>query len=363
MRAGDPPQEAPRRERSDGSGMSATARAREPMRVLLTVSPGASSWEPWGREMHTQLGRAHEVRLADADRPLVDQVADPTVTAVVDLSFQASPELAAAAEGHVRLWQLGSVGYDAIDLEAFVRHRVPVANQPGMSSSRSLAEQALMLAMMVERSYQRLATAIEAGTLGSPTGRQLAGRSLLIIGLGASGKELARRAVAFGMRVHAVTRSGPDPVVQERLGLASLRSMDALDEALAQADVVSLHVPLTAETRGILDARRLRRIRPGGVVVNVSRGGLIDEPALAEAVRDGHLFGAGLDVVADEPAAPDHPLRDVPGIIILPHVAGATDATAHRRARFAALNLSRCAYGLEPLCRVDQVPRPIPRRR
>jgi phosphoglycerate dehydrogenase-like enzyme len=158
------------------------------------------------------------------------------------------------------------------------------------------------------------------------------------------------------MRVHAVTRSGPDPEAQRRYGLASLRGMDALDEALGEADVVSLHVPLSPETRGILDAGRLRRIRPGGIVVNVSRGGLIDEPALAQAVRDGHLFGAGLDVVDGEPAPADHPLRGVPGIIVLPHVAGATDATAHRRARFAALNISRLAHGLPPLCRVDQLP-------
>jgi len=333
--------------------MSATARARQPMRVLLTGSPNEANWEPWGRELLAQLGRSHDVRLVDPGRPLVDQVADPGIDAVVDSSFLASPELAAAAAGHVRLWQLGSVGYDKIDMGMFVRHGIPVANQPGFSSSRSLAEQALMLAMMVQRSYQRLMVTLEAGRLGTPTGRQLAGRSLLIIGLGASGRELARRAVAFGMRVHAVTRGGADPVLQRRFGLASLRGMDALDDALALADVVSLHVPLTVETRGILDARRLRLIRPGGVVVNVSRGGLIDEPALAQAVRDGHLFGAGLDVVDGEPAPPDHPLRDVPGIVIVPHVAGATDATAHRRARFAALNVSRLAYGLEPLCRVD----------
>lgn len=327
------------------------------MRVLLTASPSAPHWEPWGRELLSALGRSHDVRLVDPARPLVEQVADPAISAVVDPSFLASTELAAAAEGHVRLWQLGSVGYDTIDMGTFTRHGIPVANQPGFTSSRSLAEQALMLAMMVERSHDRLMGSVEAGVLGTPIGRQLAGRSLLIIGLGASGRQLARRGSAFGMRVHAVTRGGPDPVLQERYGLASLRGMDALDEALADADVVSLHVPLTPETRGLLDARRLRLMRPGGVVVNVSRGGLIDEPALAEAVRDGHLYGAGLDVVDGEPAPADHPLRHVPGIIILPHVAGATDATAHRRARFAALNISRLAYGLEPLCRVDQGPR------
>jgi phosphoglycerate dehydrogenase-like enzyme len=336
--------------------MNATARSVEPMRVLFTGSRTASNWEPWGREMFTELGRSHDVRMVDPYRPLANQVADPEVHVVVDASFLATPEVIAAAEGHVRLWQLGSVGYDKLDMAAFVRHGIPVANQPGISSSRSLAEHALMLAMLVQRDYHGMTAAVEAATIGVPTGRQLAGRSLLIIGLGASGKELAKRATAFGMRVHAVTRSGPDEATERRFGLASLRGMDALDDALTQADVVSLHVPLSPETRTILDARRLRLIRQGGVVVNVSRGGLIDEAALVEAVRDGHLYGAGLDVVDGEPAQPGNPILGVPNIYVLPHVAGATDSTAHRRARFAAMNVSRLARGLEPLCRVDHLP-------
>ena len=336
--------------------MSATARSGEPMRVLLTASRTAPNWEPWGREMLAELTRSHDVRLVDHDRPLADQVADPGIQVVVDASFLGTPEVLAAAAGHVRLWQLGSVGYDYLDMASFVRHGIPVANQPGFTSARSLAEHALMLAMLVQRNYHGMVATVAGGTLGTPTGRQLAGRSLLIIGLGASGRELARRAAAFEMRVHAVTRSGPHEAVRRRLGLASLRGMDALDDALTQADVVSLHVPLSAETRNILDARRLRLIRPGGVIVNVSRGGLVDEAALVEAVRDGHLYGAGLDVVDGEPAKPDNPLLGVPNIYVLSHVAGATDATAHRRARFAALNISRLARGLEPLCRVDRLP-------
>lgn len=213
-----------------------------------------------------------------------------------------------------------------------------------------------MLAMMVMRSYPELAAAVDAGTLDAPTGRQLAGRTLLIIGLGSSGRELARRAGAFGMKVIVIGRRGPDAELVRRYGLSWMGGLDLLDRAIAEADVVSLHIPLTAENRNILDARRLGLMKAGDVVVNVSRGGLIDEVALAEEVRSGHLFGAGLDVVAGEPAAADHPLRGVPRVVIVPHVAGATDATARRRARFAALNVSRLRYGLEPLCRVDDLP-------
>jgi D-3-phosphoglycerate dehydrogenase len=335
--------------------MGGTSQASASLRVLLTGSRTASNWEPWGRDMLAAISRSHDVSLVDPHRPLVDQVADPAIDVVVDGNFLASPELAAAASGHVRLWQLGSVGYDKIDVASLGRHGIQVANQPGLTSARSLAEQALMLAMMVARSQQQLAANVESGTLGGPIGRQLAGMSLLIVGLGASGRELARRANAFGMRVHAVTRSGPNETLRRRYALASLSGIERLDAALGEADVVSLHVPLSSETRWILDARRLRLMQRGGIVVNVSRGGLIDEPALADAVRDGHLFGAGLDVVEGEPAPADHPLRHVPGVIVLPHVAGATDVTSRRRARFAALNISRMATGLEPLCRVDHL--------
>ncbi len=337
-------------------GANGSRPERRPIRVLLTASRTAPNWEPWGRNLIEALSRSHDVVLVDPDRPLVDQVADPAIEAVVDPNFLASLELAEAAEGHVRLWQLGSVGYDKVDVRSLAAHGIPTANCPGFTSSRSLAEQSLMLAMMVMRSYPALAATVEAGKLAGPTGRQLAGRTILIIGLGASGRELAKRAVAFGMTVFAIGHREPDPALARRYGLAWMGGPDQLDWALARADVVSLHVPLTADTRNILDARRLGLLKAGAVVVNVSRGGLIDEVALAAEVRSGHLYGAGLDVVLGEPAGPDHPLRNVPQVIIAPHVAGATDATARRRARFAALNVSRLAYGLEPLNRIDLLP-------
>ena len=337
--------------------MTATPTPGPRLRVLFTGSRAAANWEPWGRDMFETLSREHDVVVADPDRPLVDQVADPSIDAVIDMSFLASPDLAAAAEGHVRLWQLGSVGFDKVDVASLTRQGIATANQPGFTSSRSLAEQALLLAMMVERSVWEFPRSVEGMRLGHPTGRQLAGRTLVIIGLGASGRQLVRRAVAFGMRVIGITRRGPDTDLERRAGLAWTGGLDRLDEALAEADVVSLHIPYSNDTRHILDARRLGLIRPRGVVVNVSRGGLIDEIALLAAVRSGHLAGAGLDVVDGEPAPPDHPLRGVENIIIAPHVAGATDATSRRRARFAAMNVSRVRYGLEPLNRVDGVAR------
>ena len=322
------------------------------MRVLYLGGPDRSNWIPWGRNTVTAASRAHEVVLLDPARPVVEQVADVSVDAVIDHTMAASPELAAAAAGHVRLWQIGSVGYDKLDLRALASERIPTANVPGFTSSRALAEHALMLAMMVLREYQVLASAVEATSLQAPTGRQLAGRTLLIIGLGASGRELARRARAFGMRVIGIARR-PDPALQRRYGLSWLGGTGQLDEAVSRADVTSLHIPLIEENRNLLNRERLERMPRGAVVVNVSRGGLIDEDALADLVRSGHLLGAGLDTVEGEPAAPEHVLRGVPGVIITPHVAGATHETSLRRARFAALNISRVGAGLEPLSRID----------
>ena len=323
------------------------------MRVLYLASDRTPNWDPWGMNWVAAVSREHELRMLDAERPVVDQAADPDVDAVIDPSMIASPELAAAAAGHVRLWQLGSVGYDKLNLPALEAHGIPVANQPGFTSSRGLAEHALLLAMLVLRRSGELAAAVEANTLAAPPGRQLSNRTLLVIGLGASGRQLVRRARAMEMRVIAVTRR-PDPALGRRLGLAWLGGVDDLPEAVRRADVTSLHVPLTSETRGLLTRELMAAMPPRAVVVNVSRGGLVDEQALADLVRSGHLYGAGIDTADGEPAGPDHVLRGVPNVVITPHVAGATHETSRRRARFGAINISRVGAGLEPLSRIDR---------
>jgi phosphoglycerate dehydrogenase-like enzyme len=308
---------------------------------------------PWGRDTIATVSRSHSVAVLDPSRSVVDQVGDPSIDAVIDMASMASPGLAEAAAGHVRLWQLGSVGYDGVDLASLARHGIPVARCPGSTSASGLAEHALMLAALVCRQYPKLEAAVEQGTRVAPTGRQLAGRTILIIGLGASGRALARRALAFRMRTIAIQRRGADARLQRGLGLSWLGGMDQLDAALARADVVSLHIPYEPATRHILSRERLRLMPPDSIVLNVSRGGLIDEPALADLVRDGHLLGAGLDTVEGEPAGPDHPLRGIAQVLITPHVAGATYETSRRRARFATHNISRIGWGMAPLYRIE----------
>ncbi len=284
---------------------------------------------------------------------MTDQVADPAVDVVVDHQMQASPELAAASAGHVRLWQLGSVGYDAVDVASLARAGLPVAHCSGSSSARGLAEHALMLAMLVLRRFPELERLVGSSTLHAPTGRQLVGRTILLVGFGASARALAPRATSMGMRVIAVRRRGPDAELGRRHGVRLLEGMDRLDDLLPQADLVSLNVPHDASTRHILDRCRLNLLPQGAVVVNVARGGLIDEVALADLIRAGRIAGAGLDVVEGEPAR----RRSIrcgrcPESSSRPRVAGATEATSRRRARFTAHNISRVGHGLAPLCRI-----------
>src|SRR6478609_6483098 len=169
--------------------------------------PTIPNWDPWGQDVMDAVSRSHEIVSLDPSRPVVDQVADRSIDAIVDHRALASPELAEAAGGHVRLWQLGSVGADHIDFAALDRFAIPVARCPGSTSARALAEQALM----VLRQFRALDEAVEAVTRIAPTGRQLAGRTLLIIGLGASGRALATRAAALGMPTIAIRRRGPGP--------------------------------------------------------------------------------------------------------------------------------------------------------
>jgi phosphoglycerate dehydrogenase-like enzyme len=175
---------------------------------------------------------------------------------------------------------------------------------------------------------------------------ELGGKILLLVGFGASARELAPRARALGLRVFAVDQAEPDAGVLERLGVERFGDPGILDELLADADFVSLHVPLTKETRALIDRRRLSLMRETAILVNVARGGLVDEDALAEALAAGRLAGAGLDVFSVEPLPADHPFLRLPNVVLTPHLAGVTSGTSRRRGAASAENLARLEAGL-----------------
>ena len=183
----------------------------------------------------------------------------------------------------------------------------------------------------------------------TPFTRSLAGSTLVVVGLGSVGRSIARKAGAFGMRVVGVSRRGrPIPHCERVVPHTQFR------EVLPEADALVLALPLTEETFHLLGRDELARMKPGAVVVNIARGGLIDEPALIAALQQGRLAGAGLDVVENEPLAPDSPLWAMQNVLLTPHIGGRGGVEQDQRlAAFLADNLRRFLAGGELRNQVD----------
>ncbi len=213
------------------------------------------------------------------------------------------------------------VGVDNVDVETATRRGIVVLNAPG-GNSVSTAEHAFSLLLAVARKIPHADANVRNKHWDKKNfeGVELYNKTLGVIGMGRIGSELSRRAIAFGMRVIAY-----DPYLSvTRARSLQVELMDELDDLLTTADFISLHTPLTAETRHILDASRLRKTKRGVRIVNCARGGLIDEAALAQALQDGHVAGAALDVFEIEPLPVDSPLRSAPNLVLTPHLGAST---------------------------------------
>ena len=214
-------------------------------------------------------------------------------------------------------------GYERIDVDAARRRDIAVSYVPAYGSV-DVAEHALMLMLACARRVVDAATAVRTG--GWPPYQEigpmhrLRGRTLGLIGYGRIARELAAMARGLGMVVVA-----HDPFVAVTAFDDDGVRRDDLAGVIAAADVISVHVPLTEQTEGLIDASLLRQVKPGAIFVNASRGELVDEPALVEAIADGRIAGAGLDVLAGEPPDPDSPLLSLPNVIVTPHSAAFTD--------------------------------------
>jgi glyoxylate reductase len=250
--------------------------------------------------------------------------------------------LEAGAAGRLRVVATVAVGYDNIDVVAAHERGIVVCNTPGV-----LDETTADLAFTLILAASRLAHDAEADLRGGEwhggwgitqyLGRDVHGATLGIVGYGRVGRAVARRASGFGMQVlhHARTDSGEPGFVGD------------LDELLAAADVVSLHVPGGDATRHLIDARRLALMKPTAVLVNTARGSVVDEEALADALHGGRLFAAGLDVFEREPEV--HPrLLSAPRTVLLPHIGSASRATRTRMARLAASAVATVLAGGTP---------------
>jgi phosphoglycerate dehydrogenase-like enzyme len=322
------------------------------MKVLFLGQ--AANLEPWFSDVVKAVGEEHQVVLYDPDSDLTVQISGASV--VIDqgggVATRATIEAAAAAG--VKLWQVLGTGMDHVDVDYIVGRGLPVANTPGPFSSVALAEHALFLMLYFAKNFSESQQTLHDGVFYRPMNDELEGRTLGLVGLGASACELAKRAGAFGMRIVGLDIQPPADEALEALRVKCLGGPDALYVLLSQSDYVSVHVPLTRATRHLLDARALTHMQSHSVLINVARGEIVDEAALVGALRDGKLRGAGIDVFAHEPLPSDSPLLRLENIVLTPHVAGVTTGTSRRRAGAVAENVRRTAAGLPPLYAISR---------
>jgi phosphoglycerate dehydrogenase-like enzyme len=266
------------------------------------------------------------------------------------VSGRFSAAMAAAAPG-LRLIHTPGAGTDGLDLDA-IPSRVTVCNVFGHEAG--IAEYVVMTMLALTRELFQTDRALRQGDWGDRVPqREVRGRTLAIVGVGRIGAQVARYARVLGMTVLGATRA-PDPRRQQELGLAFLGSLADLPTVLAEADFVALALPLTAATSGLIGQRELETMRRAAYLINVGRGGLIDEGALYRALRERRIAGAAIDVwyhyaAPGERRAPaTEPFWELDNIIMTPHVAGWTDGTVRYRWAAIAENLRRLAAG-EPL--------------
>jgi glyoxylate reductase len=277
-----------------------------------------------------RLRAAHDVDVwPDADPPPPDALRERAAAAdglLTMLTDRVDAALLDAAPGLRAIANL-AVGTDNIDLEAAAARGVPVGNTPDVLTDAT-ADLTLALMLALVRRLPEGAARVRDGRWGAwqpaeDLGGDLAGRTLGIVGWGRIGQAVGRRAEAFGMEVvHSSRSSGLDR-----------------DELLERADVVSLHTPLTTDTRHMIDAAALERMKPTAYLVNTARGGVVDQRALRAALIAGDIAGAALDVTDPEPLPPGDPLLEAPNLLVVPHIGSATTGTRAKMADMAVDNL------------------------
>jgi D-3-phosphoglycerate dehydrogenase len=295
------------------------------------------------------IGRVHDSGLdllrarPDASFEEVDEKSPPAIMAampradgIVLRTARITAELIQAAP-NLRVVSRHGVGYDNVDGAALAARGIPLAIS-ATANMVSVAEHALFMILALMKRGQEEDRAVRAGDWSGrvrPRTIELYGKRLLIVGFGRIGRLVARRALAFDAEV-MVSDPYVDRGLIEAAGCAVVTDLGA---ALGQADVVSLHVPLTDETRNLIDAGALGAMKPEAILVNTARGGIVDEPALARALEGGQLKAAGIDVFGAEPPAADNPLLKAPNLLLSPHIAGVTQEGSLRMARESVENV------------------------
>jgi D-3-phosphoglycerate dehydrogenase len=292
-------------------------------------------------------GKLHPAGLALLDRAAgvtydyVEEVSEPSYAPLIckadGLVIRTQPLSAAtiADASRLKIVSRHGVGFDSVDVAALNKRRIPLCIV-GDVNSLSVAEHAMMLILACAKQAIRADRAVRTGHWGwrnALEAGEISGKRLLIIGYGRSGRQLAEMAEGFRMEIRAY-----DPILANRgWPHGPVSPVASLSEGLAWADVVSVHVPKSG--RPILGRDEFADLKPGAIVVNTARGGIVDEAALASALADGRVAAAGLDVFDDEPPGKDHSLLGFDQVVFSPHVAGLTQQAAQRMATASVQNV------------------------
>jgi D-3-phosphoglycerate dehydrogenase len=245
-----------------------------------------------------------------------------------------TPRVIDAALPKLRVLAKYGIGLDAVDVAYATEKKVPVLFTPGVNHT-TVAEHVFGLMIALSKHFWPHLRAVKAGEWKRISGHELMGKRLAVLGMGRIGKEVIVRARVFGMSCAAY-----DPFWDaEFASRHDVGRCDSIDEAIQAADVVSLHLPLNDETRGLLNRERLFRLKQGALVINTARGGLVVEEDMVEACRSGHLGGYGADVLDEEPMQSGHPFQEIDNIIVTPHVGSRTYESVERQALRATTNL------------------------
>jgi glyoxylate reductase len=282
-------------------------------------------WEVVVVDFANDSRAAVDAALSDAEGLLVDSHA-PVDEAMLETATR------------LRVISTVSVGFDHIPVRAAFARKIAVTHTPVLTDA--VADLTLGLLMMVTRRLAEADRDLRRGVWSNGLlGHDLRNKTLLIVGLGRIGREVAARALACKMQVCAFDARADLPEV------AGVERVETLGEGFARADVVTLHVDLNPSTFHLIDAAAIAAMKPTAIVVNTSRGGVIDQPALTRALAAGRLGGAGLDVLEVEPPLVDEPLVSMPNVVVLPHIGSATVETRNAMRDCAVANLAACLRG------------------
>lgn len=243
------------------------------------------------------------------------------------------------------------IGLDKIDVPAATDLRIPVLFTPGVNHT-TVAEHTFALLLAAVRNLVVEANHVAAGRWTRITGNEVCGKTLAIVGFGRIGREVAIRARAFGLRVIGYGNYWDEDFARWH----DITRVESFDELLAQADFISLHTKLTAQTRHLIHAGNIGRLRRGAVIVNCARGEILELGALVAALKSGHVKAYAADVLDQEPPPADHPLLGLPNVVLTPHIGSRTHESVQRQASCAVENLTRFLSGRPPIAQANLLP-------